>query len=616
MDALTNGSMRRRTVRRGRLPEIRPEPPSPSVDGQEAFSRLLRSLWRHRLLVVTMTLAGGLLAAVVGQLIPPTYSAKTLLIVDLHRARTVEESEVATPGPVHYDAENSAIETHIAMMKSDAYLRLMLAAYPGLADESRRGQLAKSWYKCDPARPELERPWGDKPPPSGGYPALNRLRGDVTISHEGTSKIVSVVYRARSPLRAAQAANAFADTYVASVTCRERDAAERALAAVDRQIREVRREIEKANLALGNFRPAPGGDGGQAGLAAVNGQIAALGRRYETLVRQRQRLAGLEQTVRPDIGVVAAAQPPERPSSLRPIFLVPPAMIMFALMGCFIAVVRDRFDRSIREAEGGAQALGLPCFAVVPEIADARPSAVRDLMREEPGARYCNAVRTAFAACVLSGRGTRSCKTVLVTSSVPGEGKTTLAWSLALYAARLEWRVVLLDCGKRSAGAGDESDGTMRDAVDMPEPCAGLDVDRVALSWPAGEPLALFSTPRMHALMRDMEKTYDLVVVDAPCVLDRPEAGILTGWADSVLFAVRRGRTGKDTARAALGLMGRGRDLGADRAVDIGFVLTEQAASRRSFGWRGLARSVVHFAVTSSLIVGFLVASAWIATLS
>src|SRR5205823_14146479 len=60
-------------------------------------------------------------------------------------------------------------------------------------------------------------------------------------------------------------------------------------------------------------------------------------------------------------------------------------------------------------------------------------------------ARYTEAMRSVVAAALQLTNPKKSPKTLLVTSSVAGEGKTTLAISFAVYAARIQCRVLLID---------------------------------------------------------------------------------------------------------------------------------------------------------------------------
>ena len=64
--------------------------------------------------------------------------------------------------------------------------------------------------------------------------------------------------------------------------------------------------------------------------------------------------------------------------------------------------------------------------------------------------RYTEAIRSVVAAALQLANPQRSTKTLLVTSSVPGEGKTTLAISFAAYAARIQRRVLLIDLSFRT----------------------------------------------------------------------------------------------------------------------------------------------------------------------
>jgi polysaccharide biosynthesis transport protein len=153
---------------------------------------------------------------------------------------------------------------------------------------------------------------------------------------------------------------------------------------------------------------------------------------------------------------------------------------------------------------------------------------------------------------------------LLVTSGLPGEGKTSLATGLGLVAARGGRRTIVVDLDirrpsvemalgmSRSGGlTACVLDGQpVRQAVrEVPlEP--GLHVLGNAGTRTGETPVV--RSPALRRLVAELRQTYDLVIIDSPPLLGLADTKQLAGLADRVLFAVRWGRTPAAAARAAL----------------------------------------------------------------
>lgn len=150
-----------------------------------------------------------------------------------------------------------------------------------------------------------------------------------------------------------------------------------------------------------------------------------------------------------------------------------------------------------------------------------------------------------------------NCKTILITSSVPEEGKTNVAVNLAMTIAASGKRVVLVDCDLRKA--------TISRYLPIPRNHAGLtnvitSKDEGALAaalvrvkdsgitvLAAGtippNPTELLSAPMTEKIFASLQKAFDYVIVDTPPVSLVTDAAVLCRMADGVLLVVRPGVT-------------------------------------------------------------------------
>ena len=150
-----------------------------------------------------------------------------------------------------------------------------------------------------------------------------------------------------------------------------------------------------------------------------------------------------------------------------------------------------------------------------------------------------------------------NCKTILITASVPEEGKTNVAVNLAMTIAASGKRVVLVDCDLRK--------GTISRYLRIPRSHAGLtnvitSKDESALATAlvrvkdsgitvlaAGtippNPTELLSAPMTEKIFASLQKAFDYVIVDTPPVSLVTDAAVLCRMADGVLLVVRPGVT-------------------------------------------------------------------------
>ena len=130
---------------------------------------------------------------------------------------------------------------------------------------------------------------------------------------------------------------------------------------------------------------------------------------------------------------------------------------------------------------------------------------------------------------------TSNCKTILITSSVPDEGKSNVAINLAITLAASNKRVVLVDCDMRKSAisrylriprnhAGLTSVITARDVSKLPDALLRLKDSGITV-LPVGtippNPAELLSTPIVEQIFTALQQTYDYVIVDTPLGGDR-----------------------------------------------------------------------------------------------
>ncbi|WP_392435663.1 GumC family protein [Chlorogloeopsis fritschii PCC 9212] len=147
-----------------------------------------------------------------------------------------------------------------------------------------------------------------------------------------------------------------------------------------------------------------------------------------------------------------------------------------------------------------------------------------------------------------------SFKSLMVTSAVPGEGKTTLAVELAVSAARMHRRVLLIDANLHQPNLHktlelsndwglslllvDEANTSFENYIQPIHPS----IDVLTAGFTTENTVKLLSSRRMKELVELFEDTYDLVLIDAPAILTMVDARILATFCNSIVMVARIGK--------------------------------------------------------------------------
>lgn len=240
--------------------------------------------------------------------------------------------------------------------------------------------------------------------------------------------------------------------------------------------------------------------------------------------------------------------------------------------GLALALGRETLDSSLKSTEDVEQYLGLPFLGVLPRIGDstrwrrrarAQLGPVAELAVHSDSKSAVAEAARAIRTNILFSSPDRPPRSLLITSSGPEEGKTTVATSLAVVMAQAGQRVLLVDCDLRrprmhrifsklsTVGVTTTllEPGAL-DAADLSCDVPGLDV------LPAGpippNPAEIFHSEAFRRLLSQLCERYDRVILDSPPVGPVTDATILSTLADATLLVVRSHRTDREAARRSL----------------------------------------------------------------
>lgn len=176
---------------------------------------------------------------------------------------------------------------------------------------------------------------------------------------------------------------------------------------------------------------------------------------------------------------------------------------------------------------------------------------------------------------IQSIRRGRTVRSLIVTSAVPREGKTTTAVNMALcFGLELEHKTCLVDADLRTPGIhrafGELPEVGLAEVLEghasLDEALAEVPDTRLSVlpvcSVPA-HPSELLASRRMEELLAKLYERFDTIIVDTPPVLVLPDATTLADLCDGALLVVGSGAASRDDVEAALERMDQGRLLGA-----------------------------------------------------
>lgn len=308
---------------------------------------------------------------------------------------------------------------------------------------------------------------------------------------------------------------------------------------------------------------------------------------YDGLL-QRYREIGIAGGVGTNnVSVIDRAETPVDPVAPKPLINLALAGLLGLLLGAGVVFLLELLDESLKTPADIETKLGLTLLGSVPLLAT--PEALT-LAAKDPRSGFSEAyhsIRSALQFAKASGTP----KTLLVTSSQPGEGKSTTSVAVARAFARMGKSVLLIDGDLRNPslhklfGVPNRTGlSSVLDGGDLTEAVQRTEESHLALMSSGPRPLSpadLLSSPALANLLDLVSESFDLILIDGPPVMGLADATILGHAVEGVVFVsgagiVRRG--------AALTAIDRLKTAGADV---IGGVLERFDAKRANLGGYG-----------------------------
>ncbi|MEO6154482.1 MAG: polysaccharide biosynthesis tyrosine autokinase [Thermomonas sp.] len=308
---------------------------------------------------------------------------------------------------------------------------------------------------------------------------------------------------------------------------------------------------------------------------------------YDGLL-QRYKEVGVAGDVRSNnISIIDRAEVPQGRFKPNLILNLAIGMLLGAMLGVLVAFLLEFLDDTIKTPEDVEQKLKLAVLGIIPNLG---PKEIMADVAGNPQSSFSEAyrsVRTTLQFATDHGVP----KTLLITSTSPGEGKSTTALALARNFAQLGKRVLLIEADLRNPSL-HRTLGLQGQGIGLSNLLAGgstladatLETDdpglKVILAGPLPpNPAELLSGSKLISALTVAAEHYDQIIVDGPPVLGLADAPILANVMDGTLLVVNSAKTKINAAQAAL------KRLLAARARVVGALLSKYDSRAAGYGY-------------------------------
>ena len=358
---------------------------------------------------------------------------------------------------------------------------------------------------------------------------------------------------------------------------------------VDKIVRNLENELDISKVRESNLRREVASLERQiaeqsqvsANMRTLRAEVDANKQLYQTvLARFKETNVVDEEVQEADARIISPATVPGGAFYPQKKFIIVAALFVSLVFGVAIAIGLELLDNGFWSITDIETATGIPGLGSIPMIKDAdRGGPLTGVGERQARSSYEEAVRSIRTGLMLSNID-QAPKTVLVTSSISAEGKTSTSLSIATLSARTGQRAIIVDCDMRHPsvhvalkvpnefGLSNYLTGQNRleEVIDI-DLASG--VHYITAGGRNPHPMDLLNSQQMKALVGLLAQQYDLVVFDTPPLLAVSDTLVLARQVEKAIYVVRWAKTPRNAVTTGLRQI---IDAGADLA---GIVMTQ-----------------------------------------
>lgn len=284
----------------------------------------------------------------------------------------------------------------------------------------------------------------------------------------------------------------------------------------------------------------------------------ALYETFRTRLKETTATADLETA---NARVVDMASVPSIPIKPKKSLIVAMAGLLALFAGIGITLLLDALNNTFKSTEDVENKLYMPVLGILPLIRNKQRSQLAHLYGDNEEKTFSEAIRTIRTGVILSGMD-RPHRVLVITSSIPNEGKSTVASNLAFALGQME-RILLIDADLRrptlaknfafplgTPGLANLIAGTAR----LDECIRHVDgIDMIAAGAVPPNPLELLSSPRFAKVIEVLKSKYERIVIDSPPTQAVSDATILATQANALIYVIKSEATPIPLAQKGIG---------------------------------------------------------------
>lgn len=262
--------------------------------------------------------------------------------------------------------------------------------------------------------------------------------------------------------------------------------------------------------------------------------------------------------------IIDTAVAPTKPAKPKKASIIAIAMLLSLVLGGMIAFLIEALDNTLKGSQDIEDKLHQPVLGLLPKVKIWLNKDIKVLryFNEHKNSAFAESVRTIRTGVLLTGIDEPK-KMIVVTSSVPNEGKSMVAVNLAMALAQMG-KVLLIDCDMRKPSIGkvfelNQNANGLSQFVSGNSPldnCVYHKKEENISVMPAGmippNPLELISSKRFKDGLEVLKMKYDHIVIDTAPVMAVSDAVVLSTLVNSLIYVVKAEETPYQLAQKGL----------------------------------------------------------------